>query len=61
MSEKQSSQAKWKMANPQAVWLAANWFKAERPLLPFLRKRFGLSPHEAVEAARIRKGKGAHQ
>lgn len=41
-----------------AVWLAVNWWKAERPLVPFLRKRFGLTPHEAVvsmrESARIR-------
>lgn len=35
-----------------AVWLAANWWRAERPLTPFLRKRFGLSAAEAVEAMR---------
>ncbi|RWH93747.1 MAG: hypothetical protein EOQ89_04820 [Mesorhizobium sp.] len=39
-------------ADEAAVWLTANWWKAERPLVPFLRKRFGLSPHEAVEAMR---------
>ena len=39
-------------ADGAAVWLAGNWWKAERPLVPFLRKRFGLSPHEAVEAMR---------
>ncbi len=39
-------------ADEAAVWLAANWFKAERPLVPFLRKRFGLSPAEAVESMR---------
>lgn len=39
-------------ADEAAVWLTANWWKAERPLVPFLRKRFGLSSHEAVEAMR---------
>ncbi|MES0135619.1 hypothetical protein NKJ88_11785 [Mesorhizobium sp. M0016] len=39
-------------ADEAAVWLAANWFKAERPLVPFLRKRFGLSAAEAVESMR---------
>lgn len=45
-------------ADEAAVWLAVNWWKAERPLVPFLRKRFGLSALEAVhsmrESARIR-------
>ncbi|BCG80085.1 hypothetical protein [Mesorhizobium sp. 113-3-3] len=35
-----------------AVWLAVNWWKAERPLVPFLRRRFGLTPMEAVTAMR---------
>lgn len=39
-------------ADEAAVWLAANWWKAERPLVPNLRKRFGLSPVEAVHAMR---------
>ncbi|TPJ50627.1 MULTISPECIES: hypothetical protein [unclassified Mesorhizobium] len=45
-------------ADEAAVWLSVNWWKAERPLTPFLRKRFGLSAVEAVhamrESARIR-------
>lgn len=39
-------------ADEAAVWLAVNWWKAERPLTPFLRKRFGLSALEAVHAMR---------
>ena len=39
-------------ADEAAVWLTAHWWKAERPLVPFLRKRFGLTPHEAVVAMR---------
>lgn len=35
-----------------AVWLAVNWWKAERPLVPGLRKRFGISSAEAIEAMR---------
>ena len=35
-----------------AVWLAAHWWKAERPLVPFLRKRFGLTPLEAIQSMR---------
>lgn len=35
-----------------AVWLAVNWWKAERPLVPGLRKRFGITAIEAIEAMR---------
>ncbi|MES0016516.1 hypothetical protein [Mesorhizobium sp. M0036] len=39
-------------ADEAAVWLAVNWWKAERPLVPNLRKRFGLTPLEVVHAMR---------
>ncbi|ODA95565.1 hypothetical protein BFX40_23690 [Mesorhizobium sp. SEMIA 3007] len=45
-------------ADEAAVWLAVNWWKAPRPLVPSLRKRFGLTSQEAIsamrESARIR-------
>ncbi|MER9840321.1 hypothetical protein NKJ59_03550 [Mesorhizobium australicum] len=45
-------------ADEAAVWLSVYWWQASRPLVPFLRKRFGLSSREAIhamrESARIR-------
>lgn len=44
-------------ASTSAIEAAARWYRAnretaERPLIPALRRRFGLTAHEAVQALR---------
>lgn len=41
-----------------AAWYRDHRYTAERPLIPALRRRFGLTAHEAVMALREAKGAG---
>lgn len=34
------------------VWLIAHWFEAPRPLVPNLKRKFGLTALEAVQVIR---------
>jgi hypothetical protein len=58
----------WKRlgADDEAVFVAADWYEANRqtcphPVVPFLRKTFGLSAQEAVEVIRLANKGGAHE
>ncbi|RWO61333.1 hypothetical protein [Mesorhizobium sp.] len=51
----------WRQAATMAICEAAQWYAAnrgacERPIIPTLRQRFGLTAHEAVCAIRASSG-----
>jgi hypothetical protein len=57
----------WKrlVADDDAVFVAADWLEAnhgtcQQPIVPFLRKTFGLSAKEAIDAIRMANKGGAH-
>lgn len=43
-----------------AIWYRANRDQVERPVVPALRQRFGLTPLEACQAIREANHGGAH-
>jgi hypothetical protein len=52
-------------ADDDAVFVAAGWLEAnhgtcQQPIVPFLRKTFGLSAKEAIDAIRMANKGGAH-
>ena len=35
-----------------AIWAAVHWWRSPRPLVPYLKRKFKLTDHEAMEALR---------